>query len=111
MPKIVKRVFRFSPSPAPDVVGYQLFYAPQDATLDYDSSSVDLGIPATVDSNGKYVVSLNDTPEIAALDEGVYQLGVAAKDDVGNLSDIKAVTTPLDLVPPEAVGDVEVAEG
>jgi hypothetical protein len=102
---------RFLPSASPDVVGYVLFYAPEGAPLDYTSSKVDLGVPATVDANGKYVVVLNDVPEVAGLDEGVYQLGVASKDDVGNMSDIAAVTTPLDLDAPAAVEGVEVIEG
>jgi hypothetical protein len=110
MSQIVKRVFRFLPSPSPDVVGYVLFHAPEGAVLDYSAAKVDLGVPETVDANGKFVVSLNDLPDIAALPEGKYQLGVASKDDVGNLSDIKSVTTPLDLEPPAAVEGVEVTE-
>jgi len=78
--------------------------------LDYTSPSVDLGVPA-LDSNGKHMVPLDEVPAIAALPEGSYQLGVAAKDDVGNMSDIRAVTTPLDLEPPASVDDVEVTEG
>lgn len=110
MPLIVKRVFRFLPSTSPDVVGYVLFYAPKDAPLNYESAKVDLGVPTTVDANGKFMVVLDEVPEIAALPEGTYQLGVAAKDDVGNMSDIKSVTTPLDLEPPAAVEGVEVTE-
>lgn len=110
MPLVIKRVFRFLPSTSPDVVGYVLFYAPAQSTLDYSSAKVDLGVPATVDANGKYVVALDEVGAIAALPEGTYQLGVAAKDDVGNMSDIKSVTTPLDLEPPAAVEGVEVTE-
>jgi hypothetical protein len=44
------------------------------------------------------------------LPEGNYVLGIAAMDDVGNRSAIKAVTTPLDLEPPADVDGVEVTE-
>jgi len=108
---IVKRLFRFLPSTSPDVVGYVLFHAPAGEVLDYSSAKIDLGIPSVVDANGKFVVELNSVPEIAALPEGQYQLGVASKDDVGNMSGIKSVTSPLDLDPPADVEGVEVVEG
>jgi len=115
-PLVVKRVIRFLPSSSPDVEGYVLYWGPEGTTLTHKDASgafnphVDLKIPATVDANGKFVVALDEIPEIASLPEGNYVLGVTSYDDVGNRSAIKAVTTPLDLEPPADVDGVEVTE-
>jgi hypothetical protein len=114
-PLVVKRVIRFLPSSSPDVTNYVLYWGPAGTELNHKDQDGNptpqhpLGIPAT-DANGKYVVALDEIPEIAALPEGEYVLGVASEDDVGNRSAIQSVTTPLDLEPPASVDGVEVTE-
>ena len=79
---------KFRPSGSQDVVSYNLYHKldEQDNPLTKDNSNpaIDLGNPAP-DAEGFIVVELNVIPELASLD-GMYDLGVAAVDDAGNIS-------------------------
>lgn len=79
---------KFKPSQSPDVASYNLYYkAHEDAvplTVDNSIDVIDLGKPAP-ETDGFIHIELNVLPALSALD-GLYDLGVAAVDDAGNIS-------------------------
>ena len=79
---------KFKPSGSPDVVGYNLYYkAHEDAiplSADNSVAVIDLGKPAPA-GDGFIHVELNAIAELSGMD-GLYDLGVAAVDDAGNVS-------------------------
>ena len=94
MAKIKNVTLSFPASPTEDVVGYKLYIEEAPTVVTHDSLFHDLGNNTTV--------VLNDI--VSDLD-GVYNIGIAAVDDVGNESDFSLVSdVPLDFVPPEVPG-------
>jgi len=79
-------------SASSDVVGYKIYYAPEN--VNYTSPFVSIG---AVDN----VTIPNDIPDFPLID-GTYEIGIAAVDDVGNESDLTVVSAPFDLVAPDA---------
>lgn len=81
-------ILKFRPSVSQDVVGYELYYRPDEPnvplTKDNAVDTVDLGMP-DVNAEGFMEVTLNDIDQLQGLD-GTYDLGVAAVDDGGNRS-------------------------
>jgi len=79
---------KFKPSGSADVVKYNLYYKPHDAavplTADNSAAVIDLGKPNAA-ADGFIHVELNAISQLAGLD-GLYDLGVAAEDDAGNIS-------------------------
>jgi len=104
MAKIVSVNLKFTPSLAPDVTGYRLYYVVKGQPLTGNSPSVDLGMPALDAATGKLIVVLKDIPAIAALAEGNYTLGVSAYDDVGNESDMSIGDLEVDFTAPDPPG-------
>lgn len=119
----VKRLLGFAPSSSADVASYLLYWAKSknddgsDVVLNNDpaagdvTASVDVGIPPTqtVDGEELLVVALDTIPQIQALGEGEYDFGVAAKDAIGNISDItEAEDVSVDVTPPDAPAKVVV---
>lgn len=87
----------FTPSTSEDVVSYVLFQEPEGTPLSYESPNVDVGLNTTIQLP---VVGL---PGI----EGSVVYGIAAKDGVGNLSDITQATPFLvDITPPIAPAEL-----
>lgn len=87
-------------SPSGDVVGYNIYYVPEGDILNYGSPHVSVGDVDTI-------LIPTDTPEFPFID-GVYQIGLAAVDDVGNMSDIIAKTVPFDLIVPDVPSGLEI---
>ena len=89
-------MLRFRPSGSQDVVGYSLYYKPDDPaqplTKDNPAAIVHLGNPDVNVDDGFIHVDLQAMPELAGL-EGMYDLGVAAVDGAGNISPL--LTTGL----------------
>lgn len=98
---LVKRtVLSFDASPSPDVVGYTLFLVEAPAVVDYDSPSFDLGNVTEID--------IATLPGMATTD-GVYNLGIAARDDAGNLSAMLVqADVPLDFEAPDAPANLRI---
>lgn len=104
---LIKEVtLKFLPSQSADVVGYKLYYVPQGETLDYTSSSIDLGNP-DLDGDGKIAVQVKELPDFQASDN-VFSLGVTAVDDAGNESEMSTADVTLDFTAPDAPGPIEV---
>lgn len=98
-------ILKFRPSVAQDVVGYELYYRPDEPnvplTKDNTVAAINLGMP-DVNADGFMEVTLNDIPEFQDLD-GTYDLGVAAVDDGGNRSSLLTgglVDIQLDFLAP-----------
>ena len=96
MAKILQRTISWDPSPATDVVGYNLYWAVgADAVVDYLSDHANVG-------NKTNVVIPDDVAEFPLV-EDVMSLGVTAFDDIGNESDMTSVqNVPFDFVAPDA---------
>lgn len=79
---------KFKPSGSQDVESYSLFYRANEPNVPLSKSNsnpaINIGNPAP-DADGFIIVELNAIPELADLD-GIYDLGVAAVDDAGNVS-------------------------
>lgn len=94
MAKIKDVTLSFPPSESPDIVGYKLFIETVPAEITHDSPSYDLGNNTSI--------LLNTVLENI---DGVFNIGVAAVDDVGNESDFSLMNdVPLDFVPPVPPG-------
>jgi len=102
MAKLVGLKIKFSASASPDVVTNHLYYVESPAAVDYESPMVDIG--NTADGEGFINVDLGR--HLSGLD-GIYNIGIAAVDDVGNEADMsKANDLPLDFQAPETVGAI-----
>jgi hypothetical protein len=92
----------FESSPSQDVVGYRMYYCPEGEQLTEDSPFVDVGGRLTFEVPGEF-------NELKNLD-GSYRVAMVAYDDEGNLSASgPEVIVPLDFLPPEAPGAIEVS--
>lgn len=95
---VKKTTLKFDPSTSPDVRGYLLYVAESPGEVDYLCESFDLGDRSEIDISSLQGISTKD---------GVYNIGIAAYDDAGNLSsmlkmqdvalDFKAPDPPLNL--------------
>ena len=102
MAKLIGLKIKFQASASPDVVSNNLYYAQQPTQVDYDSPHVDVG--NVKDTEGFVNVDLGQY--LSGLD-GIYNIGIAAIDDVGNEADMsKANDLPLDFQAPEPVGTI-----
>jgi len=102
MAKLVGLKIKFKASPSPDVVTNKLYYVESPAAVDYDSPSVDVGNEK--DTEG--FVNVDLAQHLSGL-EGIYNIGVAAVDNVGNEADMsKANDLPLNFLAPEPVGAI-----
>lgn len=89
---VKKTTLRFEPSTSPDVTGYMLYIEEAPTPVDYDSEAVDLGDRQEIDLS---TLQLNTK-------DGVYNLGIAAYDEVGNLSSLSIIeNVALDFVAPD----------
>jgi len=102
MAKLIGLKIKFQASASPDVVTNNLYYAQSPGVVDYDSTHVDVG--NVKDEEGFVNVNLGE--HLSGLD-GIYNIGIAAVDDVGNEADMsKANDLPLDFQAPEPVGTI-----
>lgn len=95
----MKVYLSFPPSTSPDVVGYQLYIetAPNPVTI--ESPFVPIGLDTRVCLNEEF-------PEL----DGVFNVGVAAVDDAGNLSPLSVKGgVVLDFLAPNPVGDLVIS--
>lgn len=99
--KMIKRRIKFAPSPSPDVTGYRMFFCPEAEELTEASKSIDIGNRTEFEIPGEFA-------DLAGLD-GIYKAAIVAYDDAGNMSasGLEAIV-PLDFLPPEAPGALEV---
>lgn len=100
----------FPPSTATDVVEYRLFYEESPGPVSVSSDFVSLGNPAPVD--GIISVDLTLITEFESVD-GVYDLGLAAVDDAGNVSEalMVAPNVALDFIAPPAPASITIRYG
>lgn len=104
MAKVQEFNIKFLASDSPDVVTNRLYYVEQPVVVDYDAPFVDIGNEKDVDG----YVNVNLGEHLSNLD-GVYNIGVAAVDDVGNEATMTTVDdVPLDFVAPNPVGSIEI---
>lgn len=105
MASVKKVTLSFPASGSPDVVGYKLYVVEVPAEVD------------AVDENGNYVAPSYDIGNVTEIDmstvpgmttnDGVYNIGVTAVDDVENESSMsKAENVPLDFVQPDSPGEL-----
>jgi hypothetical protein len=94
MAKIKDVTLSFPASSSTDVVGYKLYIEESPANVSHSSPNYDLGNNTTITLNN-----------VLGTIDGVYNIGVASVDDVGNESDFSLLNdVPLDFVPPEPPG-------
>lgn len=106
MAKVMSKQIRFLGSDSPDVQTNKLYWVESPTPVDYSSQWADVGNVKDVD--GYVNVDLGAILGVHLLD-GVFNIGVAAIDDVGNEADMaKANDIPLDFVAPNPVGPIEV---
>ena len=104
MAKVGEFKIRFLASDSPDVETNRLYYEEVPTPVDYDSQWVDVGNVADVDG----FVNVNLGAHLSSLD-GIYNIGIAAVDDVGNEADMSlANDLPLDFMAPNPVGNIEI---
>ena len=97
-----QKAVKFEPSPSPDVIGYRMYYAPEGEPLTERSPFVDVDKRLEFDVPGEF-------EELKNLD-GSFRVAMVAYDDEGNLSASgPEVIVPLDFLPPEAPGAIEVS--
>lgn len=106
--KLRKTYVRWIPSTSPDVVGYKIYYEKAPAAVGFTSPFVDAGMPAVNSSTGKMEYDLTSVPALTQGEEAVWNLGVAAVDDVGNEGIEFISNVPLDLVAPSAPSGLEI---
>lgn len=97
-----QKTVSFEPSPTEDVVGYRMYYCPEGEQLTESSPFVDVDKRLEFDVPGEF-------EELKNLD-GSYRVAMVAYDDEMNLSASgPEVIVPLDFLPPEAPGAIEVS--
>lgn len=99
MAKIVSKTLAWGASPDPDVQGYNVYWAVPPATLDK--------INIEANANFKNVGKVSEVPLPLAgmpMIDGEMEIGIAAYDDVGNISDIASAIFPFDFQAPAAPG-------
>lgn len=100
MAKTKEYSITWTKSASTDVVGYKIYYVPEEEELNYGSPNVLVGDVDTV-------LIPTDVPGFPLID-GSYQIGLSSVDDVGNESDIISKIVPFDLVAPDAPTNLEV---
>jgi hypothetical protein len=106
MAKISGAKIKFAPSGSLDVVGYKLYMEESSNPVGYSSVSFDLGAPEAVD--GFIEVDIAELPGMTTYD-GVYNLGVVAVDDAGNMSSMSVKNdVALDFIAPDPPGEVTI---
>jgi hypothetical protein len=106
MAKAAEFKIRFLASDSPDVSTNRMYWVEAPTPVDYTSAWVDVG--NVKDADGFVNVDLGATLGVHQLD-GVFNIGVAAVDDLGNEADMsKANDLPLDFVAPNPVGSIEI---
>ena len=94
MAKIATKVLAWGASPDTSVVSYEVLWCVPPALIDYTSPNVNVGNVTQV------TLPLAGMPTI----NGNLTIGVAAVDDVGNLSDIMSATFPFRFQAPAPPG-------
>jgi hypothetical protein len=79
-----KAILRFTPSGSPDVVGYNLYYEPENLVLSHQSPKVYIDNPP-INANGQVEIDISTLAFEESID-GHYNLGIASVDDAGNES-------------------------
>lgn len=97
-----QKTVSFAPSPSQDVVGYRMYFCPEEQALTESSPFVDVGARTEFDVPGEF-------DSLKNLD-GRFRVAMVAYDDEGNLSasGLEEIA-PLDFLPPEAPGAVVVS--
>ena len=103
MAKIIKKVLRWTPGTAADIVATKVYWCAEAEVLDYNSASVQIAMPASQ-------LTLPDDAPAFPLTEGNFKVGLSSIDDVGNESDIVEITVPFDFTPPDIPTDLVVED-
>lgn len=82
-------------SASSDVAGYYV-YVGDDTTVDYTSQRFDIG----------NVTEVNLPIPGQSMVDAPIKIGIAAVDNVGNVSDLTIITVPVDTDPPAPVTDL-----
>lgn len=94
MSKIGSRKLWFDQADMTDVVSFNIYYCQAPAVVGYETPRV--VVPA-VPGQAAYSV---DLPTMVPIAEGNYNLGVAAVDSAGNISDIDVMSSFFDFTAP-----------
>jgi len=104
MALIKSKELRFTPSASPDVVTNKLYITKNGIPLTYDSESYDVGNTIDLDTQKVHV----DLRSFLSQKDGIFDLAIAAIDDVGNEADMMVMlAVPLDFVAPDVVSGLE----
>ncbi len=97
MPPVLNKLnVSFSPSESSDVSGYKLFVQEAPDQVTHDSEYWDLGEETSIDLS---------TLEGMSTKDGIYNIGVCAIDNAGNMSSLSITENyPLDFVAPDPPG-------
>lgn len=96
MSKIVSKTLWFDEVDPTDIKYYNVYFVKVPESITYDSPKI---VMTAVATQTAYQV---DIPAMVPLGEGTYNLGVAAVDSAGNISDIDVMTSPFDFTAPPA---------
>lgn len=96
MAKIVSKKLWFDMTNMTDIAFFNIYYVLAPAAITYDSPKV---VVTAIPTQTAYEV---DVPLMVPIGEGTYNLGVAAVDTAGNISDIDVMTRPFDFTAPGA---------
>lgn len=96
MSKIVSKKLWFDEADMTGVVSFYVYYARSPEVITYETPHVT--IPALPGQTAYEV----DLPVMVPVGEGSYNLGVAAVDEAGNISDIDVMASFFDFTAPTA---------
>jgi hypothetical protein len=109
MAQVKSKTLRFTPSQAPDVTGYIVYFEPaaDPTNLNYSSPSQTIGNP-TPGTDGKIAIDMATFDLVRTL-EGRYDIGLTAVDAAGNESSMATVLdVALDFTAPDAPTELEI---
>ena len=100
MAKVKSVVVKFPASPSPDVLEYRPYMAEAPNAVGYDSPAFDLGNVTELDLSAIEGMTSKD---------GVYNLGITAVDDAGNVSSMSlAENVAINFAAPDPPGVIVV---
>lgn len=102
MAYIQPKKLTWTASTSSDVVAHRVYVVSESSTIDPISSPhADVAMPTT-----EY-----EFPGVFTITDGNYKVGVAAIDDVGNISNIAEKVFPFDFTPPLTPTNLQVVDG
>lgn len=94
MAKVKTATLTFDEADLTDVVSFRVYYSQGDAGVSYKSPFITIPVVA---GQTEYPVEF---PTTVPVTDGQWNLGVSALDDMGNESDMDAISPFFDFIPP-----------